>query len=152
CAGQRSAGWRGCAKPPDERSRSTDSGPPPSAQPQILVAVVFAAAEGAALVPVGDAVGRDLRLAGKGGVAKVLGAAARAIAEAERVPSVPPAARIVGGAEEDFAADIGVLEADADELREILRRYPDREPTQVDRLVGEIADADRGHAQAVLRG
>ena len=76
------------------------------------------------------AIGRELRLAGKRRVAKILGAAARAVAETKCVRIVPPAAGIVGCAEEDLAADIGMLEADADELRQIVRLDPDRQPPQ----------------------
>src|SRR4029077_11734583 len=86
------------------------------------------------------------------GVAEILTATGRPVAEAERIRIVPPAARVVGGAEEDLAADVGVLEADADELCQILRRYPYREPAQIDRRIAEIADADRGDAHAVLGG
>src|SRR5262245_26819173 len=43
-----------------------------------------------------------------------------------------------------------MLEADADELHQIFRREPDREPAAINRRVAEIADADAGHAQSVL--
>src|SRR5262249_53996721 len=63
---------------------------------------------------------------------------------------VPPATRIVGGAVEHLVADIGMLEADTDELHQIVRREPDREPAAIDGRVAEIADADAGHAQPML--
>src|SRR5262249_1256860 len=80
----------------------------------------------------------------------LLGAALRPIAEAEGGGVVPPAAPIVGCAVEDFVADVGMLEADADELHEVLRREPDREPPPVDRHIAEVADADAGDAQSML--
>src|SRR5215510_7329455 len=80
----------------------------------------------------------------------LLGAALRPIAEAEGGGVVPPAARVVGCAVEDFVADVGMLEADADELHEVLRREPDREPPPVDRHIAEVADADAGDAQSML--
>src|SRR5580692_7680346 len=45
-----------------------------------------------------------------------------------------------------------MVEADADELHQVFRADPDGEPAQIDRGVGEIADADAGYAQAVLIG
>src|SRR4029077_16555461 len=74
------------------------------------------------------------------------------VAVAEGGLVVPPTARVVGAAEEDLVAQIRVLKADADELHQVLRAAPDGEPALVHRRVGEIADADAGHAQAVLIG
>jgi hypothetical protein len=45
-----------------------------------------------------------------------------------------------------------VLEADVDELHQVLRREPDREPAAVDGRIAEVADADAGDAQPVLEG
>ena len=45
-----------------------------------------------------------------------------------------------------------MLEADADELHQVLRRDPDRKPAPVGRDVADIADAQTGHAQPVLVG
>ena len=45
-----------------------------------------------------------------------------------------------------------MLEADAEELHEILGRDPDRQPPLVERLVADVADAQAGHAHAVLVG
>src|SRR5215470_9063631 len=55
----------------------------------------------------------------------------RLIAEAEGCAVVPPAARIVGGAVEYLIVDVRVFETDAYELQKVLRRDPDRQPTQV---------------------
>src|SRR5262249_53458436 len=70
--------------------------------------------------------------------------------EAEGGRVVPPAARVIGRAIEYLVADLGVLEADADQLQEVLRRDPDRQPTPIDRRVAEIPDADAGDAQSML--
>src|SRR5262245_32108060 len=115
--------------------------------PRVLVAAI-----GAALVPVGHRVGRQPGLRRQRGVAKILGAALRPVAVAERRRVVPPAALVVGGAEKDLVADAGVLEADADELYQVLWLDPDRQPALVDRRVSDIADADAGDAQPVLVG
>ena len=45
-----------------------------------------------------------------------------------------------------------MLEPDADELGEIFRMQPDRQAAQIDGRVGDIADAQASHAQAVLVG
>src|SRR4029077_9892248 len=118
----------------------------------IKTAVVFVAAKRAALVPVADPIGRQFFLRLERGGGEIFGATGRAIAVAEGRLIVPPAARVIGAAEEDLVAQIRVLEADADELHQVLRADPDGEPALVDRRVGEIADADAGHAQAVLIG
>jgi hypothetical protein len=68
----------------------------------------------------------------------VLAAALRTVAVTKGCRIVPPAARIVGGAEEDLVADVGMLQPDADELEQILRLGPDRQPALVDRRVAEI--------------
>ena len=43
-----------------------------------------------------------------------------------------------------------MLEADADELHQVLRCDPDREPAPVHRGVAEVADANAGDAQPML--
>src|SRR5262249_56806435 len=87
-----------------------------SGRGQIRIAVELVAAVGTALVPVADAIGRQRLLRGERGGGVRLGAAARPVAVAERRRVVPPAALVIGGAEEDLVADVGMLEADADEL------------------------------------
>src|SRR5262249_22793430 len=108
------------------------------------------AAKRPALIPVADGVGRKLCVGRERGGAVLLGTALRPIAEAEGGRVVPPAARVIGRAIEYLVADLGVLEADADQLQEVLRRNPDRQPTPIDRRVAEIADADAGDAQSML--
>src|SRR5262249_15878558 len=110
----------------------------------------FVAAERPALIPVAERIRRELGVGRERGGGVLLGAALRPIAEAEGGGVVPPAARIVGRSGEDFVADVGALEADANELHEVLRREPDREPPPVHRHIAEIADADAGDAQSVL--
>src|SRR5215471_1308107 len=61
-----------------------------------------------------------------------------------------PAAHVIGCPIEYLVADLGVLEADADQLHEVLRRDPNRQPTPIDRRIAEIADADAGDAQSML--
>src|SRR5262252_7820953 len=63
---------------------------------------------------------------------------------------VPPRPLVVGGAVENFVADVRVLEADAHQLRKVLRLHPDGEAALIDRSVGDIAYAQTGDAQAVL--
>jgi hypothetical protein len=65
---------------------------------------------------------------------------------------VPPCALVVGGAVEDLEAQVGVLQADAHQLGQVLRRYPDRQTALVERLVADVADPEAEHAQAVLVG
>ena len=45
-----------------------------------------------------------------------------------------------------------MLEPDADELHQVVRLEPDRQPPLVERRVADIADAQAGDAQAVLVG
>src|SRR4029450_4913947 len=108
------------------------------------------AAKWAALIPVADRIGRKFRLCRERGGAVLLGAALWAIAEAEGRAVIPPTARVVGDAVEYLVANLRVLEADANELQEILRRNPDRAPPPVDRHIAEIADTDAGDAQSVF--
>src|SRR6202035_1750490 len=104
------------------------------------------------LVPVADRIGRKRLLLGQRRCDEIFGAAGRAIAVAVGSFVVPPAALVVGGAEKYLVAQVRVLQPDADELHQILRADPDGEPAQIDRRVGEVADADAGHPQAVLIG
>src|SRR5712691_8845531 len=120
-------------------------------QRRALDAVVeFVAAKGPALIPLADRIGRQLRVGGERRRAVLLGPALRSVAEAESRAVVPPAACIVGCAVEDFVADVRVLEADADELHEVLRCEPDRQPATVGGRIADIADANAGDAQPVL--
>src|SRR5215470_129561 len=115
-------------------------------------AVEFVAAKGAALVPFADRIGWERGIGLERFVAVVLGAALRPIAEAKGLRIVPEGARIVRRAVEDLADDIGMLEPDADQLQEIFRLEPDRQSPLVSGPIGDVADADRGRAQAMLVG
>src|SRR5215203_6034290 len=111
------------------------------------VAFVPVAAEWPALEPVADRIGRKLGLSGKRGLAVVFATALGVITETKRRLIVPPASVVVGGAIEDLVADVGMLEPDTNELHQILGLDPDRQPPPVDRGVGDVADAEAGHAQ-----
>src|ERR1043166_10242995 len=80
------------------------------------VAVELGAAKGAALEEVADRVGRQLGLRRKRLLAIVLGPTGWAIAVGMRAAVVPPGALVVGGTVEDLEAQVGVLQADTDEL------------------------------------
>src|SRR5262249_57710015 len=112
--------------------RSLTPGQPRSRRRGFDAVASFIAAKRPALIPVAERIGRKLGVGRERRGAVLLGARLRPVAEAEGSGVVPPAARIVGGAVEDFLADVGVLEADADELREVLRRGPNREPPPAD--------------------
>src|SRR5207245_4340998 len=99
------------------------------------------AAKRPALVPVADGIGGKLLLRGERGGGVVLGPAGRPVAVTEGGLVVPPAARIVGCAEEDLEANAGVLEADAHQLHQVLGGKPDREPALIEGDIAEIADA-----------
>src|SRR5262249_60343127 len=118
------------------RRRRRGAHPPALRRPQLVTApasrrrgfdagAAFVAAKRPALIPVAERIGRELGVGRERGGGVFLGAALRPIAEAKGGGVVPPAARIVGRAVENFVADVGVLEADADELHEVLRREPD---------------------------
>src|SRR6202011_5977703 len=92
------------------------------------------AAVSAALVPVSDRIGRQLRLRCQGFLSVVLGFTARPIPEPESSAVVPPAPRVVRYAVKNLVANIRVLEPDANELNKIPRREPDRKPTHIARL------------------
>src|SRR5215471_18538586 len=142
-----------CALPRRSGSRGAQAGPlrrPHSQRRPLYPVAEFVAAKGPALVPVADRIGRKFRLRRKRGGAVFLGAALRPIAEAERRAVVPPATHVVGDAIKYFVANVGMLEADADELYKVLRRDPDRESAPVDRHIAEVADADASNAQSVL--
>src|SRR6266404_5081894 len=74
-----------------------------------VVAVELHAAERAALVEIADRVGLELGLLGKSVLAKILGAAGRAIAEVVGAMVVPPVALVIGGAVENLEMDVGVI-------------------------------------------
>src|SRR5262245_11632575 len=115
-------------------------------------ALEFIAAEGSALVPLTDRIGRQRGIGLERFVAVVLGAASWPIAETKGLRIVPEAARIVGRAVEDLADNVRMLEADPDQLREVLRLEPDRQSPLVGGRVADVADADRGRAQSMLVG
>src|SRR5277367_2642417 len=115
-------------------------------------AVELVAAKRPALVPIADRVGGKPLLSGKRGSGIVLRAAGRTIAVAKRGLVVPPTALVAGRAEEDFITQILVFEPDPDQLHQVLRAQPDRQPPAVGRRIGEIADTQTSHAQAVLIG
>src|SRR6266403_2620349 len=109
-----------------------------------FVAIELHAAERAALVEIADRIGRQFCLLGKGVLAKVLGAAGRAIAEVVGAVVVPPRTLVVRRAVENFEMDVGMIEPDPAELYQIFRLEPDRQPAMVQWLVAEIADPDAG--------
>src|SRR6202043_2007875 len=106
------------------------------------VAIELHAAESAALVEIADRIGLELGLLGKGVLAKILGAAGRAIAEVVGAVVVPPRTLVVRGAVEDFEMDVGMIEPNPAKLHQVFRLQPDREPAMIERLVAEIADPD----------
>src|SRR5205085_8458788 len=116
------------------------------------VAVELLAAEGAALEEIADRVGLQLGLLGQRVLQIVLGAACRPVAVVVSPVVVPPGALVPGGAVEDLEAQVRVLEADADQLDEVFRLHPDRQPALVERLVAEVADPQAQYAQPVLVG
>ena len=85
-------------------------------------------------------------------VAVILGAAGGAVAVGVGARVVPPGALVHRDAVEDLVAQIRVLQPDAHELQQILRAQPDRQPAAVHRRIGDVADAQAEHAQAVLVG
>src|SRR5271166_2992665 len=117
---------------------------------ELRIAVKLRTAEGATLIPVADAIGRQRLLCGKGGSGVFLGAPGRPVAIAERRLVVPPSPFVVGDAEEDLEADIGMLETDPHERNEVLGLEPDREAAVIDGGIAEVADAKAGDAQPVL--
>src|SRR5260370_42335213 len=100
-----------------------------SSRSEIWISGKLGAAEGSALVPVADAIGRQRLLCGQGRSGVFFGAAGWPVAVAERRLVVPPGPFVVGRAEEDLAADVGTLQADADELHPVLGLAPDCEPS-----------------------
>src|SRR5262245_65895017 len=81
-----------------------------------LVATIFVAAEGPALVPIGDRVVRQLGLGGKRGIAKIFYSKLRPVTVTVGRGIVPPAPFVIGSAVEYLVADIRVFEADAHQL------------------------------------
>src|SRR5262245_54215311 len=116
------------------------------------VAGEFLSAEAAALVVVADRVGGELGLFGHGLLAKILGPTGRAVAIGVGARVVPPGAFIEGGAIKDLVLEVGMLEADADQLHEVLGAEPDRQPALVEWPVAEVADPEAQHAQPVFVG
>src|SRR4051794_6257369 len=85
-------------------------------------------------------------------LAKILGAAGRAVAEVVGAVVVPPRTLVIGRAVENLEMDVGMVESDPAELHQIFRLQPDREPAVIQRLVAEIADPQASDADAVLVG
>src|SRR5262245_27467378 len=83
-------------------------------------AVELITAIGAALVPLGDRRQRIFGVDCQRLLDMIFGNALRPVAEAEGVAVVPPGARAVGRAEEDFAADVGMLQSDPDQLHQVV--------------------------------
>src|SRR5581483_8402411 len=159
CCSRRRAASRTCRTPApsswawSRTSLSPDGGGAHSGLRQAgSVAVELGAAEAAALEIVADRVRRQLGLGGQRLLAPVLGAAGRAVAQLPGAVVVPPAALVVGGAVEDLEAHLRVLQADADQLHEVLGADPDRQAALVDGPVADVADPEAQHAQAVLLG
>src|SRR5690349_1215749 len=90
------------------------------------VAGELCAAESPALEEVTDRIGLQLGLLGHCVLEEVLSVAGGAIAVVIRLVVVPPTALVPGGAVEDLEAQVGVLEADADQLGQIIGAHPDR--------------------------
>src|SRR4051812_13210999 len=109
-------------------------------------------AERATLKEIADRIGPDLCLFISGMRAVRLGLAGRAVAELTGARIVPPARLVVGHAVKDLVADVGMLQADAEELHEIFGRHPDRKPTYVERHRADISDPEAGHDHAMLVG
>src|SRR5882757_8934308 len=85
-------------------------------------------------------------------LAKILGAAGRAIAEIVGAVVVPPGALVIGRAVENLEMDVGMIEPDPAQLHQIFRLQPDREPAMIERLVAKIADPDTSDPEPVLVG
>src|SRR5262245_49434024 len=117
---------------------------------QLGIAVEFGAAVGPALIPVADAIGRQRLLRSHGRIDIILRAAAGAVSVSEGRLVIPPGALVARCAKENLIADVGMLEPDAYELREVFGVDPDRQPPVIDGRIAEIADAQAGHPQSVL--
>src|SRR5689334_5821632 len=76
----------------------------------------------------------------------------RLVAEAIGVRVVIPGALVLGDAVHDLKPDLGMLDADRNELRDVARADPEREPPLVDRLGINVADPDHEDLHAVLVG
>src|SRR5262249_13816821 len=114
--------------------------------------VVFLCSEGRSLAFCGDPV---FRLAGFGGEdlgSLWLGIVFRLVAKAIGVGIVVPRALVTRDAIDDLVADIGMFEADTDELGQVARADPDREATAVDWVRAVIPNADAQKANPMLIG
>src|SRR6516162_5435587 len=119
---------------------------------RIFEDALFRGAKRAALVIFGDWIGG---LAGFGREDRYgigLGIVLRAITQSLGVRVVVPGALVPGHAIDDFVADVGMLEPDANELSVIPRADPDRQPAFVDRLLAEIADTRAQHPDPEFLG
>src|SRR5690606_26160690 len=85
-----------------------------------------------------------------GGV--VLGPVLGAVAQAVGIRIVPPAALVVRDAVDDLVVEVGMLEADPEQLRQVARADPDRKEADVERTLLDVADAYRQHLQAIFVG
>ena len=65
---------------------------------------------------------------------------------------VPPAPYVGGRTVDHLVVQLGMFEADADELNQVLGLDPDRQAALVNRPVVDVADADRQHPQTELVG
>src|SRR5581483_3254988 len=132
--------------------RRCDPRLPPAAPLAAPIGVVLVAAKRTALEAIADRIRRQFGLCRKRLGAEILGAPLRAVAEAAGIGIVPPGRLVVGAAVEDLEADVGMLEPNAQELNQVLRLEPDRQPAFVDGSVADIADAQAGDAEAVFVG
>src|SRR3546814_39703 len=112
-----------------------------------VVVEVLAAERTAALEIIADRVFRQRPLGFQRGGGEILGLAAGLVAEPQRIGIVPPGAFVVGHAIDHLVDEVGFLEADADQLYQVVGLQPDRQPALVDRLVAEIADANTERAE-----
>src|SRR6266446_10468475 len=101
-------------------------------------------AESATLEEIADRIGPDLCLLGLGMRAVILGLAGRTIAELAGARIVPPRCRVVRRTVKDVEADVGMLQPDADQLHDVFRRDPDRQPPPIERPRPDIADPNAG--------
>ena len=116
------------------------------------VVAEFSRSEGPALEQITDRIRAYLRLLGLGMRTMVLAFAGRPVAELARPRIVPPRCGIIGRAVENIEADVGMLQHDAEELHDVLRRDPDRQAACIERPRADIADPETSHDHAVLVG
>src|SRR5258706_208874 len=103
------------------------------------IAALLGEDEGSALVELGARV-RAGFLVPQDFLSVELAVVLRTIAEPLGVRVVVPAALVAGDPVHDLEADAGSVDRDRNELREIARRKPDREPPLVHRPRIDVAD------------